>query len=182
MGREKIKMSIVNNQIKIWIDKACHANNALSIRNKIKFKFCKSMTRSFGLAYTQSYFIKFSSPLWERASTKDKKQVVIHEVCHIIASHKHGNDIKDHGNEWATCMVKAGVKPDRCHTVDTTGLTKQYVKYAIACACAAVWTSHIKASQVKRKKLKCNKCKHKIILTGQTWRGGQLVVDTGLVT
>jgi len=68
--------------------------------------------------------IRLSIPIYQRASVKDQEDTVVHEMCHIIAFEKFGYGIKTHGTEWKTCMLTAGYKPERCHSVDLTGLQR----------------------------------------------------------
>ena len=163
-------------EIRVLIRDACIANETPELIKRIKFKFSKNMTRCFGLAYVRTYLIKLSEPLWLRASEQERRQVVVHEACHIIAEYLarlRRKKISSHGKEWKACMVTAGYKPDRCHSVDRTGLVKQYVKYEAACKCSAVWVSHVRAGSVRRKRLYCKHCKANVKLTGKTFRPGE---------
>jgi predicted SprT family Zn-dependent metalloprotease len=141
--------------IRHWILHACHFNGVPEIVNKIKYKFNT---------------IVISSQLWERASTLDRRQLIIHETCHIISHYKFGENIEGHGKEWKQCMVKSGLKPDRFHHVNRDGLKRVYVKYEIECNCSKVWIGHGKAAQVRKNILWCSVCKGQVKLTGQEHR------------
>jgi len=157
-------------KIKSWVYFACQANGVSSLSAKISYRFRKQFTRILGQAFAQKKLIEFSTPLWARADEEQRRQVVIHEACHIIAYHKYGYGIKAHGREWKKCMVEAGVPPLRCHDVNRYGLKKQYVKYAVQCARTSVWVGHVRAAKVRANKLFCKRCKKKLKLTGQTYR------------
>jgi len=159
-----------DDHIRMWIYESCKANNVPQLFKKISYRFNNKLTRCFGLAYTNQKHVEFSSPLWDRATEQEKRQVVIHETCHIIAKYKHDFKIKDHGEEWKKCMIAVGVAPERCHTVDREGLVRQYVKYEADCGCTKIWVGHVKAGQVRNKNLSCRKCKGKVSLTGQTFK------------
>lgn len=82
--------------------------------------------------------IRFSIPLWPRATEEQRRETVIHEVCHIV-SRKEANDrginIRAHGPEWRALMRKCGVKPDRTHDVDNRGLSNRR-RIALKCRCS----------------------------------------------
>ena len=167
---EALTVQSEEDKIRSLIHFACQSNGVVALSKKIGFRFRKQFTRILGQAFAQSKLIEFSSPLWARASESERKQVIIHEACHIIAYYKYGFDIKPHGSEWKRCMVESGVAPLRCHNVDRKGLKKQYVKYQVECECVAVWIGHVKAKQVRDGLLSCCRCKAKLRLTGKTHR------------
>jgi len=101
---------------------ACHANGIPELAKKIRFSFNNRFTRRMGDANYYSNRIRLSKPLWKRATPEQRRETIIHEACHLIARHKHGPQIKAHGREWKAAMRRAGFKPIRCHSVDTSGL------------------------------------------------------------
>lgn len=157
-------------KIKSWIHFACQSNGVSALAPKIVFRFRKRFTRILGQAFAQRKLLEFSAPLWARASESERKQVVIHEACHIIAYFKYGYDIKPHGREWKMCMEEAGAMPLRCHSVNRNGLKRQYVKYEVSCECVTVWIGHVRAAQVREGKLACKRCKVKLKLTGKVYK------------
>ena len=151
--------------IDYWIKKACWDNGMSDL--KINYTFNKRMTKCLGQAIYKHKTIELSVPLWPRMS--DKRHVVIHEACHIIAFAKHGTRIKGHGIEWKQCMLNAGVAPERTYDIDRTGLVRQYKKYSAACACVSVWVSGVRAAKIKKGELACGKCKATLVLTGYVY-------------
>lgn len=147
---------------------ACKANDIEELHKQITFVFGERQTRSAGLAWYATKRISFSSPLWERMTEEEKKQIAIHETCHIISYEKYGNEGKGHGQQWQQCMKKAQVRPLRCHTIDRTGLRTRQIKYAVTCACTTAWVSRYRAEQCKESLLTCKRCKTKVTLTGET--------------
>lgn len=92
-------------------------------------KFCPGSSR-----------VRFSTPIWPRATERERRQVVIHEICHIIVAHEaHMNGLhrrKSHGHEWQRAMVRCGVPAERTHSVDTSGLSKRKRdRIPISCGC-----------------------------------------------
>ena len=60
--------------------------------------------------------ITLSSAYWNCLATSQKVELIIHEVCHILADHLWRNvDAKPHGNEWKVLMKCAGInRPSAC--------------------------------------------------------------------
>jgi predicted SprT family Zn-dependent metalloprotease len=72
-----------------------------------------------------------SSPLWARASEKDRRETVVHETCHVVVKYKHGPFVADHGPEGKAAMRACGVEPLRTHSVDRTGLARRQRRFVI---------------------------------------------------
>jgi len=107
-------------------------------------------------------FIKLSTPLWFKASEEEKRTVVIHEACHVIANYIYNGNQK-HNKNWKSCMVKCGLKPIRCHNIDTTELRKKR-KGSVEFTCACPGKTYVLGSvRVKKwkngKRYFCTLCK-----------------------
>lgn len=80
--------------------------------------------------------VRFSTPLWTRASEQDRYETVVHEVCHVVAKHQNrGRKIEPHGHEWQRLMRRCGVEPKRCHNIDRTGLARTRRTVSAWCGC-----------------------------------------------
>lgn len=79
-----------------------------------------------------THIIKLSTKLFARATPEQQRQTVIHEACHIIDSLKNEKPMS-HGSTWRACMRACGAAPERCHSVDTTGLTKRHLWVCAKC-------------------------------------------------
>jgi predicted SprT family Zn-dependent metalloprotease len=105
--------------------------------------------------------VKLSKPLWPRATEVQRREIVIHEICHIIVGAKYGSAGwgKPHGKIWKDLMRQCGEKGDRTHTVDRTGLKRTGKKHRIECGCH-VWFvgSTIYKRLISGKKYICPKC------------------------
>lgn len=90
-------------------------------------QFSNRLTRALGNVNHRTKIIKFSRPLFDRASATQRREVVIHEVAHAVVAHHHGRRPGvSHGKEWKDQMKRMGIKsPSRTHTVDRTGLRRQ---------------------------------------------------------
>jgi predicted SprT family Zn-dependent metalloprotease len=114
--------------------------------------------------------IRFSVPLWDRATEDERYQCVVHEVCHIVQYREAElNDtlwlrrrgrrkVQPHGREWKALMRKCGLKPERCHNVNTDGVSRK--TEATYCNCSE---PHLVTPQKLRKiqrgaKYYCKKC------------------------
>ena len=156
--------------IQHWILHACYFNEVPSLTPQIQYRFLNRLTRVFGQAWYHKKLIEISIPLWHRATLQERRQLIIHETCHIVSMYKHGTHITAHGSEWKQCMIKCGVPAERCHHVNRDGLVRQYVKYEVQCDCALVWIGHVKAAQVRANRIKCRRCKGLARLTGNERR------------
>jgi SprT protein len=113
--------------IKEWTRFACECNNAEELAQAIIVEWNSRFTRRLGdgvySPLTHRARIRLSLPIWPRASEKERRETVIHEVCHCIVGYKHGV-VAHHGSEWKEAMRNCGVEPLRGHTVDRTGLAR----------------------------------------------------------
>lgn len=102
---------------------------------QVTWRFSGRFTSKMGEARPAIGFVRFSKPLWVRATVEERRQVIIHEVCHVAAFARHGA-CQGHGHTWRALMVFCGVKPDRCHKVDNTDLRRRRRgSRAVVCGC-----------------------------------------------
>ena len=90
----------------------------------VRIAWSKRFTSRLGDALYQDGCsrVRFSVPLWPRAGGKNQYETVVHEICHIVASHENvGRKISAHGREWKALMWKCDVEPRRCHDVRPAG-------------------------------------------------------------
>lgn len=122
--------------------------------------------RVAGQAFTGANKLRFNLPLLARTTIDDVKETVGHEVVHIVTDKFYNRRCK-HNQLWKGMMIRFGLKPERCHSIDTEGLyTPRRVKrYAVACACQTHYVSSNLVSKIKRGKgYQCKKCKQMIVL------------------
>ena len=95
--------------------------------------------------------VRFSIPLWPRASRTERDETVAHEVAHLITVARWTASLSAplrfgtlrpparpsaHGREWQAIMREMGYVPKRCHSVDRTGLARRRKSrrtYALRC-------------------------------------------------
>lgn len=96
-------MDELSKQIRKWIEHACNCNGVPTLVHKIDFEFNASFTSRLGDAKwdrkRKRGRIRLSTPLWERASEKDRYETVIHEACHVIVGFVYPYRVSAHGNE-----------------------------------------------------------------------------------
>ena len=115
--------------------------------------------------------VRFSVPLWLRASEEERRETVIHEICHLVTRHEAklaGVKVeKSHGPEWKAVMRRAGVTPKRCHNVNVGGLGKK----VIPCGCNCKDGHHVTPLVAGRiaingAKYTCGRCKPPLTISG----------------
>lgn len=107
------------------------------IKDHVPITFNHRLTRCMGRAHFNRFKrearIELSSPLWDRADSKEQENTIIHETAHIIEYLMYGNS--DHGVRWQEIHKKIGGTPSRCHNVDRTGLRRQVERLQFKCEC-----------------------------------------------
>lgn len=144
----------------------------LNIRVEWNGRFTRRMGDAQYHSKRDAGVIRLSSPLWPRATDDQRRQTVIHEVCHVVQdridykkSMQLGRTLRSssHGHGWQMLMLRCGVTPRRCHTVDRTGLTP----YAAKCACRTHGIGHRMYRNIQRgAQYRCRECGQKIEIVG----------------
>ena len=110
--------------------------------------------------------IRLNYVLYKENVEEYLNQVIHHELCH----HWHfqlGTKGTAHGKEWKDLMRRMGVKPDRCHRMDTTTAetvqNKRFHVYSCSCPEVAHVTAkrhqQIQSALLNHKPVNCFKCK-----------------------
>ena len=119
-------------------------------------------TRTVGAAmYTRlgdgtlRLYMRLSTRLWFRATDEQRRQVVIHEVCHLVTDHESilagRPQPLSHGAEWCAVMRRAGAEPEKWAPVDNVGIgqgvgTQKPIE--VMCACRAHWITKRAAKHI----------------------------------
>lgn len=115
--------------------------------------------------------VRFSVPLWPRATDEERKQTVIHEICHLVAAHEAhlaGRKVSSsHGREWKAVMRRAGVTPKRCHNVSTKGLGRKTIP--AKCACGEHYVTPLVAGRiiVLQRTYTCGRCHSQVLVNSE---------------
>lgn len=99
---------------------------------RVSVEFNNSFTSRMGDATYRMRRIRLSAPLWFRASDEERREVVIHELVHLI-THTLFPRASAHGREWRWLMSLAGGTGSRTHRVDTSGLKRAGATFACKC-------------------------------------------------
>jgi predicted SprT family Zn-dependent metalloprotease len=166
---------------------ACHSNGMDStFIHGIRWGFNSLFTRKFGVAKLQTNIVEFSQKLWERATKEEQRQVVIHEICHLIAYKKYKD--RGHGKWWKFTMRNCGVEARRCHSINREGLERKNrgtIKYKCQCGqsynLGKVIVRRITTSQ-SDSQYYCRKCRLGIIYQDGQIKSGAPKIPTNTTT
>ena len=159
---------IQQSRVKELMRQAAMANDLpLSFADSVRVEWNTRFTRRMGDANHTKMRVRFSVPLFERATIEEQENTVFHEMCHIIARELYGSRIKPHGGEWAATMLKAGYKPERCHSVDRTGLKRTNKTCETQCGCRVHLVTPKKFGRIAAgEKWTCRACGGRLYIPG----------------
>lgn len=146
------------------IAQTCDKCGCPEMKDRISFSFNNRFTNRMGDAEynfaTGWGKVRFSTPLWPRATEEKRDNTVIHEVCHVLAAHKHGKRC-GHGWQWKALMMQCGQRPERCHKVSTKGLRKS--NKTVSCGCREFEIGPIRYKKVLNgHRYVCNHCRQPV--------------------
>ena len=120
-----------------------------------------------GQALPDRNMLRFNLAFFSRDPAHYLRQVVAHEVAHLVSFRIFGRNIRPHGKEWRQVMTKAFKLPaTRCHSYDLS-FTGRY-PHIYQCGCP---DKRINLSQIRhRRALKgviylCQHCGEKLQFT-----------------
>lgn len=121
--------------------------------------------RAAGHAYYSEHRVRFNTALAERYPGEFLKQVVGHEVAHIVAYALYGPKRgSGHGRAWQSVMRGLGLKPDRTHSWNTSDIRLRKTEtFAYSCACGPIELGKIRHRRALRgTKYRCGNCRQQI--------------------
>ena len=74
-----------------------------------QIEYSNRMTRSLGLAYPQRDLVRLNAAL--QADPAALKEVLSHELAHLVVRRRHGRRARPHGPQWQALMRAAGFQP-----------------------------------------------------------------------
>lgn len=122
-------------------------------------KFSDAQTSAMGKVNYRSRTISYSRPLWERATSTQRAEVVIHEVAHAVVEAFQGRTFGvQHGEAWKKQMRAMGIRqPSAYHTVSREGLKRTRTDTIDVLCCGTAFRMTVKkASQLSS--LRCRGC------------------------
>jgi SprT protein len=155
---------------RVWADEALEL---LSCSVVLRIEFNTRFTARMGDATYKTPYgprIRLSEPMWPRISQNQRKDTVIHEVCHIKVRH---DDVttgrrrsKPHGLEWQHAMRTCGLEPQVTHDFDVSQLAGSRRKARAYCGCDK---PHMITPQrlnkiIRGAQYRCRRCKEHLTL------------------
>lgn len=106
------------NLVRYMVD-ACHDLGVPELIDEITIEFSTGMRKSVGKAFPARRYILLSRYYWAYLPESEKRDTIIHEVCHIV------NPGADHGRAWKDAMVRCGVEPEKALKLAMSILVKR---------------------------------------------------------
>lgn len=98
-------------EIQRWAAEACVACGHPDLWVGVRFSFARSQRRAIGIAHMSKSRITLSAHHWPTLSAAERRNVIIHEVCHLVVYFVYGGLARAHGTEWKRYMRMAGGRP-----------------------------------------------------------------------
>lgn len=120
-----------------------------------------------GVAYLQQNEIKFNRTLLQENADEFIRQVVPHELAHLVVYQVFGR-VKPHGREWQFVMNEIFHLPaDTCHQFDVQNV--QGRTFAYRCACQVHQLTVRRHNRVLRENVAylCRKCGQKLVFADE---------------
>lgn len=173
--RQHAKVMLMNEQVNDFLKEAFIVMEQPDLFGKIQWRWNKKLTSTIGMAYyvwADSFaiptHIELSPLLFLKAPIEERKQTIFHEVAHCVDYYTGNFDRHaPHGPSWRTLMIKAGMKPERCHNVKIERKNrKQKWRHKAKCSCEeGINVTKICYNRIKQGiKYVCRKCKNEITL------------------
>lgn len=135
---------------------------------KPKIIFARTGT-DLGRATFTTNTLDFNLVLYRRNPEHFLREVVGHEISHLISFQLHGTEIyKDyHGPEWLNIMVNLKLEPkERYGGYSVSDLRKSEFEFEYGCSCQKI---QLKSTEHRRHSVKpkrCKECKNPVQFTG----------------
>lgn len=124
-------------------------------------------TARMGDACLNTNVLRFSRPLWPAAPPRERRETIVHEVCHLVAYAEFGRVADDypHGAEWREVMSWAGYpNAQACHVVQRHGAVASVARAFCACAKHEVSLTKARRHVSGRSRLTCDRCKQPLLI------------------
>ena len=122
--------------------------------------------------------VRFSIPLWPRATEEERKETVVHEICHLVAAHEAFLEKRKisnkHGYEWQSLMRKAGVEPEEKHRINVLGVGRKTI--VAKCHCQEHSITPLVAGRIMNNPFYyyCTRCRWAITVDAQSLSQNQI--------
>lgn len=160
-----LKKSEIDDQIR----RTCEILGFPELTAKITWRWNSRLTRAIGRATLRKNHIELSTKLFNLLKSHERRDTIIHEVCHLVAHLKYtvqrGKRIRAHGLEWKSLMVKAGGTPKACSKKieGSENLRRKTNRVTYHCKCQAHHITPRKAQKIELGAIwYCRSCKARL--------------------
>ena len=115
------KPSAENECVRHWISFACERCACPELANNIPYTFNVHLKRYAGVAHLIFCGVIFvdskivlARRLWPKLNEAGRRNLVVHEACHVIQAHLFGPNTEAHGPYWKWCMRRCDAPPNLC--------------------------------------------------------------------
>lgn len=160
---------LLKSEIDGQIKETCEKLGFADLVAKIRWCWNSKLTRAIGRATYRKNVIDLSHKLFQLISPTERRDTIIHEVCHLIAYEKFvvrgGRSIKGHGPEWKMLMRQAGGTPKSCSKKieGAEQLRRKTVRVTLHCKCGPFQVTPLVATRVDNGQVYgCRRCKTRL--------------------
>lgn len=93
-------------------DELAHSWDEPELASDLAIEFSPRLTRKLGRCLPERRTVRVSTQLQD-APEDLVREVLCHELAHVVAHQRFGGGIRPHGEEWQALMVEAGYSPRR---------------------------------------------------------------------
>ena len=147
--------------------KECLRYASKKIKKDLPYKDVKFFNRSTDAGYviaSEGNCVYLNYDLFRKNKKRFLDEIIPHEVAHLVAEALSPRETP-HGGTWKIIMSSVfGLKPERCHSMDTDGIGRTTKKFLYICSCKKHEIGIIRHNKMQSgKKFRCNKCKKEIV-------------------
>jgi SprT protein len=150
-------------KINKWIKESCETLGQPELAKQISFGFNGRLSVCAGRAWGPYKSIELSCKCWDVSSEEERKNTVVHELCHIIdyqvnGPEAHANAKVSHGPNWQAMMESCGMKAERFHSLPVQ--RRRQTKYLYSCGCTMHAVSKTRHNRIQEgsKSYHCKLC------------------------
>ena len=84
---------------------------SLLLKKGWNYEISKRITKAGGYTYYTKKIIRLGYKYIHRATKKELKDTILHEIAHALVGHK----VQAHGKIWKSKAIEIGCSGNRCH-------------------------------------------------------------------
>ncbi len=134
--------------------------------------------RTAGQALWPSNHVRLNAVLLVENPDAFLEGVIGHELAHLATHARYGVAVKAHGPQWQSVMRLLGLKPSRCHTLDTRRAAVSKPTHRYICACAEPhWLTPRRHGIARKRDYVCRRCRQVLRHAPQGARPGMALPE-----